>query len=151
MQDILLFVFLPLLLTFALLAYRTGGPFAAIAYLKSMPGAAKGIGLFLGVAFTVALIASFIPRAHSESWKDDVQWFDYAEVYIGMDWTFEQSPQCRDDGIDKYSTSNGGFRFNVMTLNRFQWNAKYTHHSCAFNSDRNGYDGAGTEFVLRIW
>lgn len=30
-------------------------------------------------------------------------------------------------------------------------NAKYTHHSCALNPDRNGYDGVGIEVVWTIW
>lgn len=144
MLDALLFIVLPIAFLFCYMAIKLRSPKAVIPYLKTMRGAATGIYLFVGASVAMVIVTSFIPRANA------VETFTYAEVYMGMDWTFSQSPQCKDDGMDKYATSNGGIRLNMLKIDRLEINTKYTHHSCAFNNDRNGYDGAGIEFMWRV-
>lgn len=81
-------------------------------------------------------------------------WFNYGEVFLGVDWTYQNpSPQCKDDGPDSRGTSNGGIRFNIYESydKRFHFNTKYTHHSCALNSDRNQYDAIGFEINYRFF
>lgn len=84
-------------------------------------------------------------------------WFSYGEVYLGVDWTFDDpSPQCVKQGgggIDSRGTSNGGIRINIYESfdSRFHFNTKYTHHSCALNTDRNQYDAIGFEIQYRFF
>lgn len=84
------------------------------------------------------------------------EWFPQASIYIGLDRTFGQSPQCESEGsigISDQQTSNIGLRgtFFRTESRRFSINGKYTHHSCAFNSDRNGYDAVGLEAEWVFW
>lgn len=44
-------------------------------------------------------------------------------------------------------TSNGGIRMYFAEYGRLSLVSQYTHHSCAFNSDRNLYDAAGVEVI----
>ncbi len=81
---------------------------------------------------------------------DKGDWFAFTELYIGLDQTKSKSPQCNGGGYSDRITSHGGVTQNIWTKsNRFEFNAKYTHHSCAMNSDRNVYDGVGLEAVYR--
>ena len=113
----------------------------------------EGIRTFIGVGILVGLLSlAFCSEAHADDkrWT----WFNYSYIYLGVDYPMlnRVSPQCENDGIDNKTTSNGGATLNIIRTPRFyrnimDINAKYTHHSCAFNSDRNLYDAAGVEVI----
>lgn len=84
---------------------------------------------------------------------DEPTWFTYGDIYLGLDYPKNISPQCERGAIDDRLTSNGGVVGNIYRSvdRRFHVNAKYTHHSCAFNTDRNGYDAFGLVASYRFW
>ena len=106
----------------------------------------KNSGWVVGVVlFTLLLTAPVLVFAKEK--KGD--WLAYTQIYIGLDSTFKQSPQCRGGSYSDRITSNGGFKQNIYRSfdKRMHFNAKYTHHSCAQNDDRNSYDAFGVELV----
>jgi len=70
-------------------------------------------------------------------------------VFAGIDYTEKVSPQCMLGGLDDRATSNLGFRGMIYQDDRLTVSAKYTHHSCAWSTDQNVYDGVGIE--LEYW
>lgn len=76
-----------------------------------------------------------------------------ASVYAGLDLTDDLSPMCTPDSTDDRSTSNIGLRVNAYESNdgRFRANGKYTHHSCAYGHDAEGYDAVGIELEYTFW
>lgn len=147
----LLFITSILLIAVVSIIYASKGQVSrAYNYLflsKEGNGVLKGIVLFVGIGLVVALLSGC----------SNVTYMNRGEVYIGLDSTFKQSPQCKSqkykDFGDEKLTSNGGLRFNLMESIDKAWklNLKYTHHSCAFSSDRSGYDGIGFESVYTFW
>lgn len=123
-------------------------PKSALAYFKTREGKAARLGIivFVGVAVLAVLIAR---GAHA----GEGRWFAYGEIFLGIDHPMSQSPQCERGGPDDKWTSNGGLRVNVYQSDdhRFELNGKYTHHSCAFGTDRNLYDALGLEVTYRLW
>jgi len=109
-------------------------------------GVLTGIVLFVLIGIGIAMLS--IPVHAAEG-----KYFAYGEVYLGMDRTFKASPQCDPGIISDKLTSNGGVRINLYQSadKRFEFNTKYTHHSCAFNSDSKSYDAAGVELTYRFW
>ena len=83
--------------------------------------------------------------------QDKGEWFDYGRIYMGVDQTRGQSPQCEDGGPSDKLTSNGGFEAGIYTLGRFGSYLKYTHHSCAISPDNKSYDAAGFVIEYKIW
>lgn len=142
---------------------------------KKNGGIHWGIKMFLLVFIAIGLFVFFARTAKGEELKQiDVsspaaeytkiespsadggksyEWFAFGEAYIGLDHTSNLSPQCEPGGNNDKWTSHGGFRANIIQTSDqvVAFNVKYTHHSCAFNEDRNLYDGVGAELVLRLW
>jgi len=81
------------------------------------------------------------------------RWFTEAGVFIGLDSTLKQSPQCQVNAVDNRGTSNLGMFVNIWQSqsDRLQVNFKYTHHSCALGADRNAYDAFGVELRWVLW
>jgi hypothetical protein len=149
----MLFILTVLLITFIAIAFAfDGSPAKAYKYFTTERGKGVGIGiiLFVGIGLGAVLMS---PNARALDLKEDLEYFQYGEVYLGLDSTFKQSPQCQDDGPDNRLTSNGGVIFNIARSKDriFELNTKYTHHSCAFNSDRNGYDAVGLVATWKLW
>lgn len=127
-------------------------------FLKSLittregKGILKGPILFVLFGIAVVLISLFASKAFSKS-HDEGRWFAYGEVFLGLDVTNKQSPMCEDGDNSSRLTSNGGLRVNVYQSadQLFEWNQKYTHHSCAFNVDDKSYDALGWEFSYKFW
>ena len=89
---------------------------------------------------------------------DDLKWFAYGEVYLGLDLPFsEKSPQCEtvgedfDNGADDKITSNGGLRLNIIKQGGFEVNSYYLHKSCAVADDDLTYDAYGIEAAYKLW
>ena len=111
-------------------------------------GILKGIVLAPVVILLIALAMSFFSPAHAHG-----TWFNESGVFIGLDRTFKQSPQCAANTVDERGTSNLGAWANIWqsSSDRLQVNLKYTHHSCALGRDRHGYDATGIELRWVVW
>ncbi len=117
-----------------------------ITYFTSQTGLGilKGIVLAIGFAAAMALLGN-------QAKADEVKWFKEAEVFAGIDQTFNVSPQCKSGGIDDQATSNLGLRLSIYENGPFRIGSKYTHHSCAFGEDAKGYDAIGVELTYTFW
>lgn len=145
----------------AIIAYRfRGNMIAAFNYFRDTePGrnAAVGVVIFtlaLAVLGGAAIFAS--SKAHGQEYRATIDYFVYTEIYGGIDVPLSQSVQCLNDGIDNKITSNGGVKQNIFEYRPSRYMVisgagKWTHHSCAFNSDRNTYDAPGLELGARIY
>lgn len=149
MTDVIYFVVTVLgLLVLAMLIF-IGPPSKVKEFFSTADGkqARHGIVFFIGVGLLAVLIVLFSDKAKAE----DAKYFSYAELYIGADSTFDVSPQCNPGENSDRITSNGGVRVSMVRFQRFSLNAKYTHHSCAFNTDRFAYDAIGFEASFLLW
>ena len=117
----------------------------AVNYLRVNKGVTKGIVVFSvsAVLFALAALAFADERR--------AIWFEDAYVYLGVDRTFDVSPMCEQTGEDSRATSNGGVRGSIFTIGEVRVGYRYTHHSCAFNPDRENYDAIGGELSIRLW
>lgn len=131
---------------------KSGVDFVDYIKTREGKGALASAIKFIAVAVSVVLVwGALTSSAEAKVSRGD--WLAYSEVFVGLDHTFSQSPQCEIGSVSDRVTSNGGFRANVYrSVDRaFHANIKYTHHSCAFNDDRNSYDAIGIEIVYRFW
>jgi len=143
-SGILFILGLVVMATLAML-YVFKTPNNAIKYFSTEKGkkVLKGIVMFIGIGLLVVLAKAAFA----------VEYFAYGDVYLGLDQTQFESPMCYDDGANSHLTSNGGFIFNIVRTDDklLEFNSKYTHHSCAFNSDNAKYDAVGLEFKYRFF
>ena len=114
----------------------------------AVASAGLGVGSIILIAFIIFMVSSYFTEAKAESFKNGT-WNNYTAVYLGIDYTFNVSPQCREASVDEHGTSNLGVTHNIWQSQKgvFAVNGKYTHHSCVIGKDRNGYDGAGLQLV----
>lgn len=147
MKEGLIFVALLLGVIFGYLTYKMH-PSKWRTYFSTK----EGLGILKGIVFApliILLIAFAMSLLNSANSKG--RWLNDAGVFIGLDHTLKQSPQCASNSIDERGTSNLGFWFNVWQYERIQVNFKYTHHSCVLGRDRNSYDAAGIELRWILW
>ena len=118
--------------------------------LGATASALLGVGSICGLALVLYLIGMVIApnAARANSFSDMFKngtWFNDNSVYLGLDYTLKQSPQCKDSLVDEHGTSNIGFRQNIWQRSdgRLRLNFTYTHHSGFLCADRNGYDAPG--------
>lgn len=144
-----------------IMLWQIGGPAEIKRYFQA-PGrdrVRQGIEVFLLAGVLAALLSVSVvflsgdaDAAEPPGTGPGVEWFTFGEVYLGVDYTMQtQAPSCFDDGANPRLTSNGGVRANILQVDRFRLNGKYTHHSCVLNSDRYLYDGVGLEATYRLW
>jgi hypothetical protein len=128
----------------------------AIAFFVKRPAkyfkTGEGKGVLFGIAAAIGactLIALFAFSLKSEA----LEYFKSGEVYLGLDATNKMSPMCYAGENSDRLTSNLGLRVSLVSSEDGQGsiNAKYTHHSCAFNADNRAYDALGLEAVYKIW
>lgn len=158
LTDLLIVLALVFVICGGLIVWRVG-PKNLPAYLRTKDGkgVARGVILAPAVIILIALLMYLLPgKARAEAplnLEIPGTWFNDAGVFMGLDRTKGTSPQCHTGGYDDRTTSNMGVRLNVWESpsRNVRVNAKYTHHSCALNPDRNGYDGLGIEVVWTIW
>lgn len=147
MYGVLAFAIILTLLVFV-------NPQKALSYFKSKDGKKPlmGIKMFILIPFLVVLLSFGISKC-AKADEPKGEWFAYGELFLGVDYTKELSPQCYATGPNSRLTSNGGIRANVFqnSTKRVEFNVKYTHHSCAFSQDRERYDAIGGEVVIRLW
>ena len=138
--------------------FRLGGFSVALDYLRDPKNKkiAAGIKMFAGAGIAIGIIFGLLLFSSNANGAEEerVEWFNYGEIFIGVDFPMksgENSPQCVKQGPDSKTTSNGGIKANVIAYGRLEVNAKYQHHSCAFNEDVNLYDKVGIETTYRLW
>lgn len=115
--------------------------------IKVYFGTKTGQGILKGIVIAVVFGLVFVLIGCTGTYFND------ASVYTGLDYTAEQSPQCRSFGADDKTTSNLGLKLNLYESEdeSFRTNAKYTHHSCAFNPDKANYDAIGIELEYKFY
>lgn len=143
MSSKAMFIIAVLGIAIAALFYRFGSIRNMIGFFKTKDGrkVLAGIVIFVGLSLlTVTVFA-------------ESKYFAYGEVSVGLDRTFNQSPQCKPSKNTDRLTSHGGVKINLVQSSdqRFELNTRYTHHSCAFGSDRNTYDAFGLEATYKLW
>lgn len=113
-------------------------------FIKNEKSVIKGI---IMVVVLIPFIAFVIEEAFGEPTA-----FNYAEAYAGLDYGKKRLPMCDPGGNNDRLVSNVGFLLNVLQTEdkKLDLNAKYTHHSCAYNDDFWDYDALGFELVYRI-
>lgn len=130
-------------------------PRRVLEFWSSHPVEVKGIVRFTGAGLIVVILTVLGNKAFGYVGEPSSQWFAYGEVFLGIDQTNGQSPQCKDGDVNDRLTSNGGFRVNIWQYRdrygQLELNGKGTHHSCALNPDRNGYDAIGPELKYRFF
>ena len=117
----------------------------------AMASAVLGVVSVIGLAALLTIVVSIFGSAKASAQSDMFTggtWFNETSVFMGIDSTFKVSPQCVQGGTDDRLTSNLGIRQNVWLSKDkvHDIGLKYTHHSCVFGKDRNGYDGIGLEY-----
>lgn len=158
MNSGFMFALIVVAITIVVATFRLGGFKNAFQYLedpanKKIAAGIKmfaGAGIILGIIFGLLACSSTAEAAE----REEVKWFSYGEIFVGVDFPMksgENSPQCTTKGPDSKTTSNGGIKANVIAYGRLEVNAKYQHHSCAFNEDINLYDQVGIETTYRLW
>ncbi len=149
MNDAYIFIGLLVLVLLSYLLYKLPiSQWKEYFSTRTGKGILKGIVLAPMAILVIALVLSFLNKAQAHG-----RWFNEAGVFIGLDNTLKQSPQCQVNPVDNKGTSNLGAWLNVWQSDsgRVQVNTKYTHHSCALGVDRNGYDAVGIEFRWTIF
>ena len=124
-----------------------------VAYFKKEVGILWGIIVFTGSFIIIALLTLLLSSKAEANGFKELKYFQYAEVYIGMDYTKKLSPQCYKGEYSDRLTSNGGVRMNLIQTSskRVEVNTYYLHKSCAYNRDREGIDAGGVELVWKLW
>lgn len=149
MNSAILFTLAVIATIFVALVTYIGGPKKSFNYLKNNLGVTKGIIMFV----LFGLILAGGSMISQKVFSDEINWFTYGEVFLGLDHTKNRSPMCEYGDVSDNSTSNGGIRLNMFRSDdkRFEWNSKYTHHSCAFNEDARSYDALGIELNYKFF
>lgn len=138
------------------------GAFYAIKDLKAFKENPKLKNVLGGILMVVgmALIFAFVgnkANAQTAQYKEPISGFNYLEMFVGLDYDFHHQTFCNDVAAsvvtDDKLTSNVGFRGNLLRLPSLntELNAKYQHHSCAYNQDRPTYDAAGIEASVAVF
>tara|TARA_R110000772_G_scaffold198279_2_gene308964 strand:- start:307 stop:825 length:519 start_codon:yes stop_codon:yes gene_type:complete len=122
----------------------------------AIASAALGVVSIIGIAAFLTLVTGVFASSKANAASDmftEGTWFNETSVFLGIDSTLKVSPQCVEGGTDDRLTSNLGIRQNIWRSQSkvHDITFKYTHHSCVFGKDRNGYDGFGLEYNWYIF
>lgn len=102
---------------------------------------------FIGAPL-VLLLVSLIMRCASAA-----ELFDKPPyVFLGLDKTLN-SVVCYRDAVNS-AEANLGFGIPILSGEAWEINGQYSHHSCAFDDDRQTYDGFGLQlrwYPTRWW
>lgn len=157
LENLLYFWCLALAVVFTVIFVRIGWRWSDLrAYFW---GTKQGKGILKGIVMVLVFIPVFgvilaltSSKAQAQSLKIPGKFFTDASLFMGLDHTKKLSPQCVAGGIDDRTTSNVGARLNVWESpsTDVRLNLQYTHHSCALNVDRNGYDALGIQVEWRF-
>ena len=143
MEDKYQFLIILLALFFAWFLWSFRGE-SITSYFKQKGG--KGIAKGIVFAFVATLVLWFLSGCTGTYFND-------AHAFAGLDYANEDNGVCEGGGIDNRTTSNLGLKGSIWQSEdkMYRINAKYTHHSCAFNIDDKVYDAVGFEGEFRVW
>jgi hypothetical protein len=126
---------------------KLGGFTAAIKHFKNTEnGSLTGI-ILAAVVFPI-VVAGALTVAYwliGEASADEPRYLTHTQIFAGVDNTFKVSPQCYEGGVNDSLTSNLGVRQHLIGYGDVDLFGQYTHHSCATNQDRFGYDAYGVQ------
>ena len=108
--------------------------------------AVLGIGSIILLAFIFSALAAIFGSSNANADSDmNGTFFNDTSVFLGIDHTFKVSPQCVEGGTDDRLTSNLGINQNLWrSYNKVHdVSLRYSHKSCVFGKDQNGFDGLG--------
>lgn len=126
--------------------HRTGWQWEAFKrhWVITGDGAASGIVAFILVLIILGGVFGAVNAQASD-------WFQYSEVYMGIEQTMKNSPMCETNSVDSRITSNGGVRQHIYQFNeQVGIIGNYTHHSCAVGVDDRGYDALGFQLTWKF-
>jgi len=117
-------------------------------YVDNNKDSIKSALLAIFVTTILGLAISFLPNNANAS-----NFFNDAGIYLGLDYTKDQSPQCVKDSFDDRGTSNLGVWFNIWESSKenIRVNTRYTHHSCYLGQDDIMYDAIGVQVEWQLW
>jgi hypothetical protein len=108
--------------------------------------AVLGVGSIILLAFIFSALAAIFGPSNANAETDmNGTFFNDTSVFLGIDHTFKVSPQCVEGGTDDRLTSNLGINQNLWrSYNKVHdVSLRYSHKSCVFGKDQNGFDGIG--------
>ena len=118
---------------------------------QAIQSAAKGIVLIWLAALILFVITTVFSKAEAH---DKVTFFNDVGIFLGLDYTFHSSPQCKDHSSEDRGTSNLGGWINITEYKKgshtLRTNFRYTHHSCFIGADDQPYDGVGFHLEYKI-
>jgi len=112
-----------------------------------------GVFSIIALAFIIYLVGAVFVAFKANAQTDmRGTFFNDTSVFMGIDHTFKVSPQCVEGGTDDRLTSNLGINQNIFRTHdrTHAIDLRYSHHSCVFGKDRNGYDALGLHYVWTI-
>ena len=115
--------------------------------------AVLGVGSIVLIAFFISVLGAIFGASKAHASTDmNGTFFNDTSVFLGIDHTFKVSPQCVEGGTDDRLTSNLGINQNLWrSYNKVHdVSLRYTHHSCVFGKDRNGYDAFGFNYTWTL-
>jgi hypothetical protein len=108
--------------------------------------AVLGVGSIILLAFIFSALAAIFGSSNANADTDmNGTFFNDTSVFLGIDHTFKVSPQCVEGGTDDRLTSNLGINQNLWRSydKVHDVSLRYSHKSCVFGKDQNGFDGLG--------
>jgi len=108
-----------------------------------------GVGSIIVIGFIISVAGAIFGSSNANADTDmNGTFFNDTSVFLGIDHTFKVSPQCVEGGTDDRLTSNLGINQNLWRSydKVHDVSLRYSHHSCVFGKDRNGYDGLGLNY-----
>lgn len=125
--------------------YKAGGLGNLIAELKRN----RAVADWKRVIIVVTALLVFLGIAY-DSKAEDIGYLEYTQIFTGIDYVYnrDRSVFCASGEIDSRLTGNGGLRQQFVRYHFAEVVGKYTHHSCALNTDASSYDAWGIELNL---
>lgn len=124
---------------------KTGSLSNAINHYKNTEnGSLTGI-ILAAVVFPIVMAAG-IKLAYlfiGEARADEVRYFEYTQIYAGLEHSQKLSPACYEGGVNDRLTSNLGLRQHLIGYKDIDVLGQFHHMSCATNRDREGTDALG--------
>ena len=110
----------------------------------------KAVADWKGVLIVIVVLLTLLGVAYDARAEEDLGYLEYTQIFTGIDYVYnrDRSVFCAPDEIDSRLTGNGGFRQQLVRYKFAEVVGKYTHHSCALNTDYSSYDAYGIELNL---
>ena len=136
-------------LLITLIVILAAGIYVFVYCKGSAASALLGVSAIMLLALAITVVGAIFGASNANADTDmNGTFFNDTSVFMGIDHTFKVSPQCVEGGTDDRLTSNLGINQNIWrSYNKIHdISLRYTHHSCVFGRDRNGYDGLGLNY-----